>query len=454
MPALALKNHYTIIGEGYNLDDAHNHSFIAFPDSFRSGHVFVSGSTRSGKTGLCENIIEQDIRKGYNVILIDPKIDQPLANKIVQVATSVGRKDDLMFINPIFPEDSISLNPLSHWFVQEEIVSHCIAGIKEGKEPFFRDVSENISSIAIEGMDLKAKLKDNKLKAEYDFDIIAETVSRQGLQELYSELLPFDSPDNPEVKSVLRKIKQTLSYGEDYFGKVASSLQVAMNRLTTGKVGKIIGKGADNPFLTRLEEGKGVILVCQLGSLIIHDAALTLAKVILSMLMNYVGRVMASQKERLDVPLCLHIDEAQSVMFQQFDEAYAKVGSSRTYITSYVQDSAQVRAEMGADRARAILSNNNTRIFLRSPDQESAEPIADYFGTHRVQSPIVAYNSITSREVEEPILMPFDIVSLKPREFFMLTYAGEESLKGRYRGKTCDKSDAWLKVIYPSVPSY
>ena len=41
---------------------------ISIPDRERSGHLGVFGTTRIGKTRLIENIVEQDIKKGYNVV--------------------------------------------------------------------------------------------------------------------------------------------------------------------------------------------------------------------------------------------------------------------------------------------------------------------------------------------------------------------------------------------------
>lgn len=48
---------------------------IAIPYSERTKHVYISGSTGSGKTTLAENLIGQDMRAGHGVIVIDGKGD-------------------------------------------------------------------------------------------------------------------------------------------------------------------------------------------------------------------------------------------------------------------------------------------------------------------------------------------------------------------------------------------
>ena len=65
----------TILGKGVNLADRSKDIFITIPDQERSGHLGCFGTTRIGKTRLMESVIEQDIRKGYNVAIIDPKGD-------------------------------------------------------------------------------------------------------------------------------------------------------------------------------------------------------------------------------------------------------------------------------------------------------------------------------------------------------------------------------------------
>ena len=93
----------TLIGEGTHLADTLPVP-VSIPDTHRQGHIFTMGATRSGKTRLAEWIIEQDIRKGYPVLWIDPKGDIQILSKIAQVAREVGREREFMFLSPIFPD--------------------------------------------------------------------------------------------------------------------------------------------------------------------------------------------------------------------------------------------------------------------------------------------------------------------------------------------------------------
>ena len=128
---------WTNIGEGIDLDHPDRIIKIGLPEGDRKGHFWCFGTTRIGKTRMMEGIIEQDIRKGYSVICIDPKGDIPLFSKIVQIAIETGRLNDLILINPIFPQYSAVIDPLSSYYMIEELVAHITAGVAVGKEPFF-----------------------------------------------------------------------------------------------------------------------------------------------------------------------------------------------------------------------------------------------------------------------------------------------------------------------------
>ena len=64
---------WTHIGTGVHLDHPQAILELGFPDSARKGHCWCFGTTRVGKTRVMEHILEQDIRKGYSVVAIDPK---------------------------------------------------------------------------------------------------------------------------------------------------------------------------------------------------------------------------------------------------------------------------------------------------------------------------------------------------------------------------------------------
>jgi len=428
----------TLIGEGTLLGDT---QFIpvSIPDSNRQGHIFTMGTTRSGKTRLAEWIIEQDIKKGYSILWIDPKGDIQILSKIVEVARSEGRESELMFLSPIFPDSSIRLDPLSHYFMPEEIVSHVVSGIR-AKEEFFVNIAYEVTLIVVQSLILFAE-KEGK-SPHFNFQSIKERVSYPDLLRLKAQL---EALGTEEAKEILSSLYQILSSPQDYFAKVSSSLRTVLTALSVGSVGKVIGKANANPFIERLERGQRVILIVQTGSLLTRRTAHIIARVLLSMVQSFVGRVLAGGGI-INPPLCVHIDEASNVLYLGIEDLFNKAGGAGVWLHLMTQSFQDLVAELGEPHAKKILDNTNTKIVFRVNDPETAKYVSNLAGTRRRFSPILSLGGgVSVREMEEERVFPDEVLGLKPREFFAFT------MNGIYRGKTLDVPQPRLKIRFPEI---
>ena len=126
----------TKLGNGVNMDHRTRIMPVNIPDEHRKRHTFVFGTTGVGKTRLCENLIEQDIKKGYSVVYFDPKGDQQIFTKIYEVARDSDRLEELMLVTPIFPEYSAVVDPMAFYFMPDELVGHIVSGIMGGRVAF------------------------------------------------------------------------------------------------------------------------------------------------------------------------------------------------------------------------------------------------------------------------------------------------------------------------------
>jgi hypothetical protein len=267
-------------------------------------------------------------------------------------------------------------------------------------------------------------------------------MSRSELEKLKSEVEAIGTEEAMQLSSDIQKI---LDSPPDYYGKVSSSLRVALVELTTGNIGKIIGKADENRFIKRLEKGQRVIMVVHLGSLITRKAAFTVGKVIVSMIQSFVGRVFASGR-KVNPELCLYIDEAQNVLYFGIDDLFAKAGGAGVWVHGFCQSVSQLYAEIGEDYGNAILDNTNTKVFMRVPDVKTSEYVANHFGEKRIYSPILSLGGgVTSRELEEPVIKPSDVLNLPARKFYMLTYGGT------FIGKTSDVSKLYVDIKFPNI---
>ncbi len=431
---------WTHIGTGIHLDHPQKIVELGFPDSFRKGHLWCFGTTRVGKTRIMEHIIEQDIGKGYSVVAIDPKGDVDLFSKITQLALDTGRHHDLMLITPIFPQYSAILDPLSSYYMPEELVAHITAGVAVGREPYFFGVAYEVSLVVVQALIMLAEI--NGTAPSFNLNDIKNHISHQDLERLKEQLDYIDTADAEQLSRDMQKI---LSTPADYYSKVASSLRVALTELTSGNIGRIIGKADENRFIKRLEQGKGIILVVQLGSLLTKRAAYTAGKVIISMIQAFVGRVYSSGNN-VTPPLVLHIDEAQSVLYNGIEDLFAKAGGAGVYIHGYCQSISQLYAEIGEDRANTILDNCNTKLFMRVPDANTAGYVSRHLGEERRFSPIISVGGgLSIRETEEVRIKHSEVLNMAPRQIFLHTYSGI------YKGKTATVEDCRIKVIFPDL---
>lgn len=96
---------------------------VYLPDVERSRHLYAVGQTGTGKTTFFENMILQDLRKGYGLCLLDPHGD--LVERVLQKIPD-SRTDDVILFDAGLRERPFGLNLLQwqnedhkHFLVQE-----------------------------------------------------------------------------------------------------------------------------------------------------------------------------------------------------------------------------------------------------------------------------------------------------------------------------------------------
>lgn len=435
-----LNKRKTYLGHGYNLQTPGRVNKICLRDADRKGHLFGFGSTRIGKTRLIELMMEQDIRKGYSLVFFDPKGDIDIFSKIVQIAGEENRQDELCLVTPIFPDCSAKMDPLAYYYMPEELVSHVVSGIK-AKEEFFINIAYETTFVIILSLLFFARIKNER--PNLNFNSVKERASYTDLKNLEVQLKDYE--DDPEAEEILASLRQILASPQDYFSKVSSSLRTVLTSLSAGSVGAIIGKAKANDFIKRLEQGKRVILIVQTGSLLTRKTAHIVARVLLSMIQSFVGRIYLSGRT-INPPLCVYMDEASNLLYMGVEDLFNKAGGAGVWLHAFTQSIADIEAELGPASARKILDNTNSKIFMRVNDPNTASYIAEYSGMVKRFSPILSLGGgITVREVEEPVVRPEHVLNLQLRDFYLFTF------EGAFKGKAGFVKEPYLKITYPRV---
>jgi hypothetical protein len=429
----------TILGTGVDLNDISKVIPLSIQDADRSGHFGVLGTTRVGKTRLIESIIEQDIRKGYNVAIFDPKGDLDLLNKVVQVAAESGRLEECMLLTPIFPEHSIMLDPLAYYYMEDELVDHAISGIK-AKEDYFIAIAQEVTQVVVAGLALRARNRGEALNINFhDVKVRSDYVSlKRFLDAMKME---------PGGQEICQNIEQILTSPQDFFSKVSSSLRTTLSALTTGSTGQIIGKCYQNEFVRRFEHGERVILYCNTGSMLARRTAHIIGRVLLSMIQSMVGRFFLSGR-KIDPPLCIHMDEGHNMLYTGIQELFNKGGGANVWVHFYTQSIAQVEEEIGREATKSMLDNINTWIYMLVNHPETARYVEESSPLIKRFAPILSFGGgISVREMEENQVLSHKVLTLPKRHFFMRTY-------GRYyKGMTNDVAPAYVDIRPPSLTS-
>jgi conjugal transfer pilus assembly protein TraD len=110
---------------GLNLGKEHA---INIPLKSLEGHTIMFGTTGAGKTRAYELMVTQAIQRGDTVIMIDPKGDRELRDRMELECIRAGRGDAFLFFHPAFPSSSIRLDPMRTTLAPQRLLReshHC-----------------------------------------------------------------------------------------------------------------------------------------------------------------------------------------------------------------------------------------------------------------------------------------------------------------------------------------
>ena len=331
----------------------------------RGHHLGCFGTTGIGKTRLIAHLITQDILAGNNVLLVDPKWDTFIQERIVEAAIIAGRIDELLFFSPLLPQYSIKLNLLRYYQIKDEVVDHVVSGVK-AREEFFENVAYEVTLAIVNARDLIERAKGSRFIPQ--FADIKKWCSYDGLQQLKKrvEMLKFheDESIREEAEEVDLILSQILLSPQDYFAKVSSSLRTVLTALASSTVGKLVGKAVENELIRRLENKERFIAICTTGSLLSRRTAHTIGKVLLSMIQSAMGRFLA-RNEVFDPPLALYIDEGHNVLYRGIEELFNKGRAARLWVHFFTQSLAQMIDEIGETTTHSIVDNISTWLYMR-----------------------------------------------------------------------------------------
>ena len=459
---------------------------VYIPQDVRVGHTFVVGTTRVGKTRLASILINQDIRNGAAVIVVDPKGDLDLVRDMYSACKAANRLNDFRIVHLGFPELSAHYNPLKNFDQVSEVatrITDAIAAEGEGKQfAAFAWKYINIVAICLEEMQQPITYKsiafyisrlDQLLMAYADTIMPAHDPDYQNkIERIISDhdcrVDKFGKTPSPmdRAKAVVQYLKdhitKTITEGrveslhdqvlidlfdaaimdKSYYDKITASVGPVLSEINKSNASSIFSfhkSPCEIELMTAIKQKK--VIYIGLDSLTNPNIAQAVGKAFLSDLVSTAGKIY--KESNANYRLNLHCDELSEIIQDSFVKILNKAGGAGFQVTAYAQTKQDMEVALGS-RAKAEVTegNLNTLIMLRVKNEETANllvkvlPQVGVVGHTQVSmvndtphgEDGVYFNTTNEDRVQTtavPMIEINDIISLPKGQAFVLVNGGE-----------------------------
>ncbi|WP_131783794.1 type IV conjugative transfer system coupling protein TraD [Legionella gresilensis] len=391
-------------------------SSVYIPQEVRVGHTFVVGTTRVGKTRLASILINQDIRNGDAVIVVDPKGDLDLVRDMYAACEVSNRLNDFRIVHLGFPDLSAQYNPLKNYDQVSEVatrITDAIAAEGEGKQfAAFAWKYINIVAICLEEMQQPITYKSiafyisrlDQLLMAYADAIMPNRYSNYheeieiilNQSEERSHRKSKNNAPMDRTKAVIQYIKahisKTITTGnverlhdqilidlydaaimdKHYYDKITASVGPVLSEINKSNASSIFSfTQSDNEIelMTAIKNTK--VIYIGLDSLTNPNIAQAVGKAFLSDLVSTAGKLY--KESNTHYRLNLHCDELSEIIQDSFVKILNKAGGAGFQVTAYAQTLQDIEVSLGTKaKAEAAKGNFNTLIMLRVKNEETA----------------------------------------------------------------------------------
>ncbi|HZE97670.1 MAG TPA: type IV secretion system DNA-binding domain-containing protein [Planctomycetota bacterium] len=315
---------------------------LLLPDAMLGQHILILGTTGTGKSRLLELLAVQAVRRGDAVIVIDPKGDDGLLQRIRSAAGGRFR----LFSLP-HPDRSVRYNPIGRYHDVREVADRIAALLPSSGDALpFRN---------------------------FGWEII-NTASRElhGKQPITFQTLKRSAIDHP--------IRPLSERPREHYLKMANALIPILTKLSNPLLCPKDGGLAWNDV-----DASRLVVYFSLGSLLGNETSSAVAKTAILDLQSYVGSRYAFSKGQ--GPIWLFVDELGDVLTPEFVGLLNKSRGAGLRIVACAQTAADLEAALGS-RARAlqVIGNANTIIQFRAQSAPDAAVFSEMSGERLVRT--------------------------------------------------------------------
>ncbi|PPD43808.1 MAG: conjugal transfer protein [Methylobacter sp.] len=462
---------------------------VNIPLKSLEGHTLMFGTTGAGKTRAYELMVTQAIHRGDTVIMLDPKGDKELKERMALECQRAGRDDAFLFFHPAFPQSSIRLDPMRNFTRTTEIASRIAAllpsqsggsdaftafsfrtlnlvaqGLVEtGERPSIKQLRYYIEGGA-ESLLVKA-MESHAQRVDPDWRVSAEPYFKKARE---GKVKKMESISAPEALAIIDWYRNTLSNTPDgsegidgllslvehnrmHFSKMIASLIPVLNMLTSGELGELLSPDETNIHDLRpiydtstLISGRHVVYI---GLDALSDAIVSSAigSIVLADFASVAGTIYNSGIK--PGRISMFVDEAAEVVNLPFIQILNKGRGAGFQVVMATQTLPDLVARTGDEaRARQIVGNCNNLITLRIKDGETQKFVVETFGKTYIKTVqqsigssmnsaenIAHFSGNTGQSLTygEYDLFPQHLLGHLPNFHYIAAIAGGRVIKGR-----------------------
>lgn len=392
---------------------------VTLPLGDRVGHTIVFGTTRVGKTRLCEVYVTQDIHRGDVVIVFDPKGDADLLKRMYLEAKRAGREKEFYVFHLGYPDLSSRYNAIGRFSRITEVPTRVAGQLSgEGNSAAFKQFAWRFVNVIARALVSLGQRPDYALISRYVVNIdnlfvdYAKSLFASKYPNAWERVADLESKINDKnvplnmrgrekrviaieqyvteariYDEVLDGLRSAVRYDRTYFDKIVASLLPLLEKLTTGKTAQLLAPNyADlsdsRPIFDWMQimRKRGIVYV-GLDALADADVAGAVGNSMFADLVSVAGHIYKNGIEGdlpgsdgKKVPINIHADEFNELMGDEFIPMVNKGGGAGYQVTAYTQTSSDIEARI-ASKAKAgqVIGNFNTLQMLRVRELASAE---------------------------------------------------------------------------------
>ena len=396
---------------------------IYIPLKSLEGHTLMFGTTGSGKTRIFEILITQAIARGDTVIVIDPKGDKELRDRMETEASRAGRDDAFLFFHPAFPTTSIRLDPMRNFTRTTEIASRIASLlpsqsggsdaftafafralnlvaqglIETGKRPSIKNlryfIEGGAEALLVHAIEAHADRTDPSWKqAAEPFFIKARAGKAKKMETITNpdwlaviEWYRSKWSNGPNGSEGIDGLLSLVEHNRLHFSKMIASLIPVLNMLTSGELGELLSPSEMDPSGNRpildtsnIIRGKHVFYV-GLDSLSDAIVSSAIGSILLADFASVAGMIYNSGQKMGRISV--FVDEAAEVVNLPFIQILNKGRGAGFQVVMATQTLPDIVARLGDEaRARQVVGNCNNLITLRVKDGETQKFVVETFG--------------------------------------------------------------------------